>query len=372
MTVSEMIAQRQLPALLSREKMLDILLEDNYGRMPEVAYEVSVSEPVVVEARYCNNTVEHSIVNMTITTQYGAHTFPVQRILHTDGSVNPFFIFINFRRDVPDRYYPLEEVADQGFDVLTVCYDDITVDNPDFTDGLAGIFSPNGQVNSNDAGKITYWAFAASRILDYAQTLPSLDMTQAAVLGHSRLGKTALLAGALDTRFRYAFSNDSGCSGAALARGNSGNPPQENYTMETIFDGERDMTKGETIRFIVKYFPHFSCKNYHKYITTNVPEAFDQHFLVASIAPRFAYIASACKDLWADPTSEFLCGVAASEAYEKLGCKGLVHNEKLPEVKEHFHEGRIGYHLQNGPHFLSRHDWQEFMAYIRKHQNDKL
>ena len=370
MTVSEMIQARKLPALKSREEMLDILLEEGYGRVPNIDYQVTVSEPVLEEERYCNNTVEHSIVNMTITTQYGSHTFPVQRILHVDGSVNPFFVFINFRRNVPDRYYPTEEVAENGFDVLTVYYNDITADNSDYSDGLAGIFLPNGQEKSNDAGKIAFWSFAISRILDYAQTLPSLDMTQAAVLGHSRLGKTALLTGALDTRFRYAFSNDSGCSGAALARGNSGNAAQENYTMETIFEGERDMTKGETIRFIVKYFPQFSCRNYHKYITTNIPEGYDQHFLVASIAPRFAYIASACKDYWADPTSEFLCGVAASEAYEKLGYKGLVHNEKLPEVGEHFHEGRIGYHLQNGPHFLSRHDWQEFMAYIRKHQFD--
>ena len=370
MKVTEMIKERQLPELLSREEMVKILMEDQYGHMRDIPYEVTFSEPVKIEDRYCNNTVTHSSVKMTVTTQHGSVTIPFHQIVHVDGSVNPFFVFLNFRRGVPDRYYPTEEIAENGFDVLTVCIDDIATDNNDFTNGLPTIFIPNGREKSNDCGKLVYWAWAAMRLLDYAQTLPSLDMSQAAVVGHSRLGKTALVAGMLDTRFRYAFSNDSGCSGAALARGKSGNPPQEVYEMETIFDKGRDMTKGETIRDIVKYFPFFSCRNYHKYITTNIPEGYDQHFLVASIAPRFAYIASACKDLWADPVSEFLCGVAASEAYEKMGLKGLVHDEKLPEVGEFFHEGRIGYHLQNGPHYLSRHDWHHFMAFIRKHQFD--
>ena len=371
MTVSELIWERNLPRLLNREQMVDLLLREEYGFMPDIPYEVSVSQPVLVENRYCDKAVSHYRMNFTVTTQYGSHTIPVQTVLHTDGSVNPFFVFLNFRADVPDRYYPTEEVAEAGFDVLTVCYKDICSDDDDYNNGLAKIFYPTGRKTGEDASKIALWAWFASRMLDYAETLPSCDMQQAAVMGHSRLGKTALVAGMLDTRFRYSFSNDSGCSGAALSRGNTGNPGQAVVdTMDGIFDYERDLTTGESIRDIVKCFPHFSCRNYHKYAMTNITEGFDQHYLVAAIAPRFAYIASASKDIWADQTSEFLCGVAASEAYEAMGFKGLVHNEKLPEVKEHFHEGRIGYHLQKGPHFLSRHDWQEYMAFIRKHQFD--
>lgn len=368
---SEIIKSRNLPKLLDRDAMIKLLMAEEYGYMPDIAYEVVVSQPVLVENRYCDKNVSHFRVNMTVTTQYGSHTVPIQTILHTDGSVNPFFIFLNFRPDVPDRYYPTEEVAEQGFDVLTVCYKDICSDDDDFSNGLAGIFFPNGRQKGDDASKITFWAWFASRMLDYAATLPCLDMNQAAVMGHSRLGKTALVAGMLDTRFRYVMSNDSGCSGAALARGNTGNPGQAiTNTMDGIFDYERDLTTGESIRDIVKVFPHFSCKNYHKYAMTNIPDAFDQHFLVATIAPRFAYITSASRDIWADQVSEFLCGVAASEAYEKMGLKGLVHNETLPQVGEIFHEVRIGYHMQKGPHFLSRHDWHQYMAYIRKHQND--
>ena len=366
-----MIKERNLPMLRTREEMIDILMREEYGYVPDLPYEMTVSEPVLVENRYCDKTVHHTRVNITITTCHGSHTVPVERVLHIDGTVNPFFVFLNFRKEVPDRYYPTEEVADAGFDVLAVCYKDISSDDDNYADGLAKIFFPNGREKGDDASKISLWAWFASRMLDYAATLPCLDMKQAAVMGHSRLGKTALVAGMLDERFRYTFSNDSGCSGAALARGNTGNPGQAVVdTMEGIFDYERDLTTGESIRDIVGVFPHFSCKNYHKYAMTNITDGFDQHFLVAAIAPRFSYIASASRDIWADPVSEFLCGVAASEAYEAMGFKGLVHNEKLPEVKEHFHEGRIGYHLQKGPHFLSRHDWQEYMAFIRKHQFD--
>lgn len=372
MSVLEMIQDRQLPKLLDRQEMVEMLLEYQYGRMPDIPYEVSVSEPVTVEARYCDRTVTHSYVDMTVTTQYGSHTFRIQRVLHVDGSIDPFFVSLSFSPNVPNVYFPTEEVAESGFDVLNIYYKGITSDDNDFHNGLAGIFLPNGRQKGNDCSKILLWAWAAMRVLDYAQTLPQLDMNQAAVVGHSRLGKTALVAGMLDTRFRYVFSNDSGCSGASLARGNTGLPGQVTYDPDNIFKYNHDYTTGETIRDIVREFPHFSCLNYHKYITTNIPENFDQHYLVATIAPRFAYIASASKDFWADPVSEFICGAAASEAYEKMGLKGLVHNDCLPQIEETFHEGRIGYHLRKGPHFFSRHDWARYMAFIRKHQFDTI
>ena len=102
----------------------------------------------------------------------------------------------------------------------------------------------------------------------------------------------------------------------------------------------------------------------------NYPDDFDQHFMVASIAPRYAYVGSGSTDLWADPVSEFLSAAAGSERYEQMGLTGLVHKDKLPEPDEYFHEGHVGYHMRKGPHFLSRHDWAKYMAFIRKHQFD--
>jgi len=138
---------------------------------------------------------------------------------------------VNFRDDNPDRYQPTEEIIDNGFAVLTVCYKDVTSDDGDFTNGLAGVLFPDGKRGADDSGKISMWAWAASRLLDYAETLSDkLDLEKSVVCGHSRLGKTALVAAMFDSRFKFSYSNDSGCSGAALARGTTGE------TVEDICD----------------------------------------------------------------------------------------------------------------------------------------
>lgn len=368
--IADLIKNRQLPEFRSRSEMIDMLLKNEYGYFPDLEYEISVSDPVYVEKRYCGGNVAYSYVNMTVTTKYGSHTFPIRRVLHTDGSVNPFFVLLAFDSDVPNRSYPTEEVADWGFDVLTINYNEIATDNGDFNNGLPKIFLPGGPQSDTDCGKLMYWAWAACRVLDYAMTLPCLDHAQSAVLGHSRLGKTALLAGMLDQRFRYVFSNNSGASGAALARGNSGIPYIASLNNADLYDYEEQWDTGETVRDILKHFPYWFCKNYHKYTVTNIPEGFDQHYLLATIAPRYVYVGSGSMDLWADPVSEFLCAAAVSEYYEKLGLTGLVHNDKLPEPDEQFHEGMVGYHMRKGPHFLSRHDWARYTAFIRRHQFD--
>jgi len=353
----KILKERDLPALKSRDEMIKILLDEEYGHLPSTEYKVSVSEPKVIERRYHVGTAVHSQVNMTVSSAYGEHTFTVNRVLHTDGKKRPFFVLLNFSSAVPDKYYPTEEIAENDFDVLSVWHNDITSDDGDFKNGLAGVLLENGQSDERTCGKIMIWAFAASRILDYAETLPCLDMSEAAVIGHSRLGKTALVAGMLDTRFKYAISNDSGCSGAAICRGNLG------VVGKTGAGGKT----GETIRDIVKNFPFWFCKKYASYVNTCVPDGFDQHYLLASVAPRHVYVASALYDDWADPDSELLSCVAATPAYEAQGCAGLVCGG-YPETCEALQEGNIGYHRSNSYHFLSRHDWNNYMKYINRHK----
>ena len=187
------------------------------------------------------------------------------------------------------------------------------------------------------------WAWAASILRDYAETLDYLDHERCAVIGHSRLGKTALVAGMIDERFKIAISNDSGCSGAALSRDKL----------------------GEDIDFICNRFPFWFCENYYKYKRNEHKLPFDQHFLLASIAPRRVYVASAEEDLWADPMSEYLSCFAASEVYEKLGLKGFVAEEKPPAEDSFYHAGEIAYHIRRGKHYLSRKDWNYYMDYIK-------
>lgn len=180
--------------------------------------------------------------------------------------------------------------------------------------------------------------------MDYACTVPEIDHDRIGVVGHSRLGKTALLAGALDERFFCAFSNDSGCSGAALARG----------------------TKGETVGKIYQNFPYWFCEKYGTYAEQEDTMPFDQHFLLAAIAPRRVYVASASQDCWADPENEYLSCIAAGEYYRNMGLKGFIRPDRDPVPGDCFGEGEIGYHLRAGTHYLSREDWGHFMEYMRK------
>ena len=238
---------------------------------------------------------------------------------------------------------PSEELVDNGFAVFSFCYNDVTMDNSDFTDGLAGVLFENGQRKPNDPGKIAMWAWAAHRVMDYAQTLGDvLELDCGIVCGHSRLGKTALLTGATDERFKFAYSNDSGCSGAAVTR----------------------QKGGETVEKICNKFSYWFCENYLKYINKEDSMPFDQHYLLSSIAPRFACVGSASEDLWADPVSEMLNCVASSSAFKN----GFVYEDRLPEIGDRFFRGDIGYHLRKGLHYFSREDWLRLIEFVNIHR----
>ncbi len=335
---------KNIPRLLSRQEMLSILQEKEYGHSLPNPTNISwqVSENCIPNfcagKAVCNKVTAHCVINGK------EFSFPFHATLPTDKEKHPFFVHINFRDLNPDRYMPTEELIDNGFAIFSFCYDDVTRDNNDFTDGLAGVLYENGCRKPNDAGKIAMWAWAAQRVMDYAETLENiLDLDCAIVCGHSRLGKTALLAAATDTRFAFAYSNDSGCGGAAITRGK----------------------QGETVKDICGRFPYWFCENYKKYIENEQNMPFDQHYLLASIAPRKVLVGSASEDEWADPISEMLCCVTASPAF----VNGFKCEDRLPEIGDEFFEGDIGYHLRKGLHYYSREDWLKLIKFVNMHRN---
>lgn len=327
----------------AKSAMLGVLLEEEYGVLPN--RETSLSwETVSEEKDFAAGKAILRTVNITAQFETGAFTFPVRAAIPKGKKKVPFFVHINFRPDVPDRYEPTEEIIDSGFAVLSFCYKEVTSDDADFSNGVSPfLLGANEQVRPNDCGKIAMWAWAASRVLDYAETLPELDQNRAMAVGHSRLGKTALLAGAQDTRFALAISNDSGCSGAAITRGK----------------------QGERVEDICSRLGYWFCKNYEKYRGKEDDMPFDQHFLLAAIAPRKVYVASAAEDLWADPDFEFLSCVMAGDYFEHYGQKGFVYSDRFPAVGEKLHKGNVAYHRRGGTHFLSREDWRLFMEYAK-------
>lgn len=333
--------------LKRREEIKAILEEHEYGHIPKKPLHLN-AEIKSEDRGFCAGKAIYRKLSITVSFESEEFSFPVSEVTPKSDTPVPAFVFMNFRPDVPDKHLPSEEIADNGFAVFSFCYNDITADNGNFKNGIAKHFI-NKRRKASDPGKIAMWAWAAMRVMDYIVTLSYVDKNNVAVIGHSTLGKAALVAGGFDERFKYVISNDSGCSGAAISHGKI----------------------GENLAVITDVFPYWFCKKYAKYAGNENSLPFDQHFLIALSIPRHVMIGSAELDTRADPESEFKGLCLASEAYHLFGMKGLVHNGKTPLPKTVLDEGDALYQVRRGTHYLSREDWNEYIRFIKKKMQEK-
>ena len=269
-----------------------------------------------------------------------------------DGPV-PMFVGLNFKSndatldERADFRWPYEMVLKAGMGVATAWRDSIEPDGQNSLIAKAEGVCKDGGVRAwynkgGDWGAISAWAWGLSRIVDYLETDKAVDCGRLAVIGHSRLGKTALWAGATDLRFDMVISNDSGCCGAAISR----------------------RKFGETFGVIATSFPHWFTREFDKYKGKEETFPADQHWLAALAAPRPLYIASASEDLWADPKGEYLTAWNVTPVYALFGLKGV--GPVMPEPESPDNANAVGYHLRTGKHNIVAYDWQQYIDFASR------
>ncbi len=363
-----------------RAELLDILSTQEYGKMPEGKADVTAE---LIEAGSAfNDKAIREQVKLTLSFNPGdgikKHSFNllIYRPAAAMGKV-PTFLGLNFHgnhtvandesiiineylkalrfnkfetkenkgRGTYEHSWCPELLIDNGFALVTANYEEISPDYHNcFHKGVHTLFQNEDwtQNGPDEWGAIGAWAWGCSKIMDYLLTTDWAAPDKVSIMGHSRLGKTALWASANDTRFAITISIQSGCSGASLAK---------HYY-------------GENINVITHYFRHWFCKNYNQYADAEQDMPFDQHFLLALIAPRPLYISSATKDHWADQPGEFLALRAADKAYNLLGKPGLA-TDTMPTDENTVGESN-GYHIKEGPHSVTEIDWKNYIAFAKR------
>lgn len=367
---------------IRRPEILKLFEQEVYGKIPE---EISISEVIIHEDDGVAFDGLAKRKQIELIFQKDDRELGVELLIYlpqTDGKV-PVFVGYNFSgnhtiaydpdirlteswvrdnpslgivhnqvteqsRGVASDRWPVKKIIEAGYGIATMYCGDVDPDRDNFQDGIHPFTYRLGQFRPgyDEWGSISAWAWGLTKAMDYFMTDEHIDSTEVIVFGHSRLGKTALWAAALDQRFAMCISNNSGCLGAALSR----------------------RQFGETIGIITYNFPHWFCENLNKYSSQEDKLPIDQHMLLALIAPRPLYVTSATADLWSDPKGEFLSTLEVGKVYELYEKHGLPVTE-MPKPDTPVYN-TVGYHIRTGKHNITEYDWDQFINFANEQFNE--
>jgi hypothetical protein len=330
-----------------RPEILKLYETDIYGRIPasapKVQWQVTGTDPSARDGAAVRKTIVGKMGD-------GADAAQMTLTVYTPAAAKapvPLILLVNFRGG-PENDPPVaSDILSRGWGYATVVYQDIQPDRINtFNQGVIGVTLRAGQQQPGpeEWGTISAWAWGVSRILDYLATDQAVDAKRVALFGHSRLGKTALWASALDDRIAAVYASCSGEMGAALAR--------------------RDW--GETVDDMAQNFPYWFSTTFQKYVGRWNDMPVDAHMLIALSAPRPVFITGGTGDQWADPKGEFLAEVAAGPVYRLLGKKDLGVTE-LPPLDTPVIDGDLGWYYHTGGHAATEADWKAFVSFLGKY-----
>lgn len=306
-----------------RREILELVVDVEYGRLPPVpagltAQPLHTTRPRrLPESTYTQYRVvldDHPAFHfrLDVLVPEGDGPFPV--VLTGDGC----WLYADdaVRREALERGFILAVFS------RTAIVPDIYTNNRD-----TGLYLLYPQA---DFGALAAWAWGYHRAIDVLLTLPQVDPAGITIIGHSRGGKTTLLAGATDERITVTGANCSGCGGA-------GSHLVLGPDCETLADMKR-------------MIPYWYGPRIWDYLGRTEQLPFDQHFLKAAVAPRAFMSNEALSDLWANPRGTWATHVAARDLYEFLG---------IPE--------RCGIHYREGGHDHTVDDWKVFLDFAEWH-----
>ena len=306
------------------------------GRPGEMTWEVTSP---------ATNTMDGTAISKTVTIYFAGKKDGPKMDLHillplNAGKPAPVFLLAGgFGRPNPEIYK-------RGYGTVSVRIDQVQADRANmYTNSIRAFFAPPGQTEpgADEWGAIGAWAWAMSRAMDYLETDPAIDAKKVCLNGVSRYGKVVMWAGAQDERFAIIFSGEAGCAGQTIVR----------------------RQFGETIKSITGFAPYWFAGNFKNYAdrVNNLPV--DWHMLIALMAPRPVYIATAEQDYWGDPRGSFLAARAAGPVYQLFGETGLG-VEDWPPVETPVGDF-IGYHNRKGTHGQNDYDWEQFLNFADRH-----